>query len=284
MRKIVIASSVVLIALFVAVFAILLLAGESSEPEDTTDTTETTTTSVPKVKPIILETTVPPSTLTTSLATSTTLPGLVFQLNITPEKYYEKDSASLMLFKGDTGVVSVRGANDNKPAGVEIFVDDKPAGFTNEDGRLEIRNLEPGNYTLYAVKDGFSPASLNFSVWKSPYGLSIFVRRMLPESSRDEYISDGKVNVRFYDLPSCAICRVMRPRVSDIVSKNRDCVVYEIISLWKYSEELTGRFIGMTTPIIEIEGPGKSFQTSGMVSSQKLEDMLVKASPGCFGR
>lgn len=215
--------------------------------------------------------------------TTTTASGRsLLTVNIIPEKHYVKDTVSMRLYKGDTGVMRVMDSGGVKLSNVEVSLNGETVGFTNNDGLLALEDLSSGDHIITAVKSGFQLNSVNISVWKSSYGSSIFIRRKLSDSQRREYISDGRVNVRLYDLPSCAICRVMRPRVSGIVSDRRDCIVYEIVSLWKYNKELAGRFPGMQTPIIEVEGTAKSFQTSGMVSVTKMLDMIEQASPECF--
>lgn len=274
------------ILVFLIIASIVTLSGAyiimnlTETPAPMTSTTVSTT----------ITSTVEETTTLSDLTTISTLPSTTtilsqtsskFSLNVTPVSFNPDDPETLRLHKADMAVVTVSDDGGNPVSGASVYLGDDSAGVTDSGGTLRIGPLKDGDLTVRVEKIGFNPARLDVNVWESSYGLSTHVRRRLASSVRDDYISRGFVNFRFYDLPSCAICRVMRPKVSDIVSPNRDCIVYEIISLWKYNKELAGKFGLMQTPVIEIEGSNGMFQTSGYVSPAKLEDLIEKASPSC---
>lgn len=268
-------SAGLLLIVAVAVVGIgFLIAGGGSEGQAIITSTSTTSSVSTTVSSTTVETTV-------SSIPTTTVPKASLSLNITPSAYNPDDSDTLRLYDGDTAVLSASDASGRDVDGVEVYVGGELKGTTDSAGKLVFGPVEGGDYTLTAKKTGFEDSDMDLSVWDSEYGLSIYVRRKLEDSERDMNIRKGRVNLRFYDLPSCSICRVMRPTVSDIVSPNRDCILYEVISLWKYNEELAGKFGQTTTPVMEIQGQSGFFQTSGFVPSSQLETMIQKASPSC---
>lgn len=217
--------------------------------------------------------------LTTLLLTTTIINNL--EIQVMPEKFYEGDNATKRIYVGDNILVSIT-YNDLPIPNMEISLDNVPIGKTNQNGILGVEGIESGDHTLSIEHSEYGTITKTFNAYSTPYGLSRYVRRKLSEEEGEKHIKNGMVNLRFYDLPNCAICRVMRPRVSSLVGEHRNCIVYELISLWKYHDELVGKFTGLQTPIITVESSSYKSSTSGLVSMKRLEDMIERASPGCI--
>lgn len=190
---------------------------------------------------------------------------------------------SRKLYTGDdlqVYVNSTGGLND-----VKIFIDDEPAGDSIGEGLFILTDLDERDHKI-TVDGGGNSVEIDLAVWRTRYGLSLDVRNLLSEEERREVINDGKANLRFYDIPNCPNCIVMRPKVASIVEEYRECVAYELISLWKPGgrEDLKKYFpdqVKMVTPIIMVDGVNGRFSYMGIVPPETLIRNILKVAPAC---
>ncbi|MFC2154566.1 glutaredoxin family protein, partial [Candidatus Altiarchaeota archaeon] len=170
--------------------------------------------------------------------------------------------------------------NGNPVEGVEIFKEGVLLGESDKEGRLFTEALSSGAHVFNANKTGYAPVEKSFEVDRSRYGMSLEVRGLLSDSERHKAIKGGKASVRFYETPSCPNCKKVKDYMADILASNRECILYEVINLWAYQEELEGKFPKMTTPIIEIEGNEREFMMNGLVPSKTLKRRISDAMSG----
>lgn len=229
-------------------------------------------------------------TVAIHLETSTTLMGgnlTIFNKSIArlivelpPE---EMRSPSRKLYAGDTLLIAFNPKEGWKK--VKVLLDGTMLGESTGDRVFLVEDLTGGEHEINVERNGISIKTV-ISVWQTRYGLSRDVRTLLTEEERRMVIHEGGASLRFYDIPNCANCIVMRPKVAGLAEKFRHCISYELVSLWKPSvrEDLKRDFPDQSkvvTPVIVIEGPDGRFNYMGIVPPEKLEENIRTVAPAC---
>jgi len=263
-------------ALLSAAVYFLAPSGET-QPTSRVTTTKTVTTTEKTTKPQSNATsTTSSSQPTTTTQTTTTLEAVEetgeLEINTTAKKYYKNDDLTVL--------VTSRGERVEEAT---VTVDGTEQQATNSQGEATFYALEGGEHEIKAEKNGYntSHATINVSIYSYPYSEDVRIQRTPAE--RRSLIDQGKVVFRFYDSPSCAYCRIMKPWAAEIVNRNRECIAYELLVLYydgprEEVRELFEDEESVSTPVIVIEGLGGRYVSSGPLSKTELEDMIFEAS------
>ncbi|MFH1721507.1 MAG: hypothetical protein ABH950_02755 [Candidatus Altiarchaeota archaeon] len=184
------------------------------------------------------------------------------------------------VYRRDRLKVKVSDSEGNALPDVQILIDKSKEAKTDDTGIAYVVASSHGPHVLSAEKEGYLSANVSLDVDESRYGQSLAVRRLLSTDERQRAISVGKASLRVYETPICPNCRKVKDFTADVIAANRDCILYEVINLWTYQKELEGRFPVMTTPIVEIEGSGRTFQMNGLISKNTLQKRLESSMTG----
>jgi hypothetical protein len=236
--------------------------GGNKPPEKPATTTYTTSTSTTTTESPITPTS-SSSTLTTT-STTTTLGFRVLTVTYSPEKLYRLDDAVLTVESGGSPIT-----------GALVYVDGEYSGST-ADGSYDILSLTGGMHEVVVVKQGYMNVSVTVTVSEDTYATSKDVHRELSLIERNQAFLEGKADVRFYTTPFCVNCAQVRRKLDKLVDDNRECIVYEKLSYYKYRNELGGGDL----PFIIVQGDNGEFTVNGLVSMSRVEDMIERAS-GC---
>jgi hypothetical protein len=172
--------------------------------------------------------------------------------------------------------VSVYVSSNGQPMdGVEIYLNHILHGETDE-GYYAIENLPGGDHMISVKFDGYYEVSAPISVSDDSYATSRDVRSPISETEKQKANSDGKAIVSFYETSFCTNCDVVRRKLNIVVDKNRDCLVYEKLSYWKYRDRLWSGSL----PFITIDGRLGTYKANGLVKMESLKGMMERAS-GC---
>ncbi|MBU0762508.1 MAG: hypothetical protein KKD39_05730 [Candidatus Altiarchaeota archaeon] len=252
------------LAFMVFVFSVLvgaLIYAESqlqTPPQTTTSSTLVSTTSSTS------STTSSIFASTTQIQTTTsTLPGVI-SVTYSPKNIYHLDDVYINMSSS---------RSSDQP--YVIYLNGLLRDQTHSD-TYSILSVSGGEYEVIVSRHGFKNVSVKFDVDKTTYGNSKETSIKLSPGERQKAIGSGKASVRFYGSSSCSICASVRPRLNKLVDDNRECVVYEKLSAVIHPEEVLPGLL----PTIVVEGRYGLFKISGMVSMDKVKDMIKRAS-GC---
>lgn len=236
-------------------------------PEETTTTASSTTSTTSTSSTSVAEST---STTEAPTTTTSTMPRKTMALGYSQEKLYLHDSLDVQVSSGG-----------NPLRDVSVYLDGRLLFPPGQEEHL-LESLEGGDHTVSASAEGYYNASSNFSVATTTYSNSQEVRRRLTEGERQDAISSGKADFRFYDSPGCPNCKSVLRYLTNIIDKNRQCVIYEKLWVYDNTNELQEHFGKgvLEFPLIVVEGPRGTYKTQGIVSANALREMITSAS-GC---
>lgn len=210
-------------------------------------------------------------------------PGAKIVVDLQGKKIYPP---SRKLYANDDVLVIV--SPSDGAAKAKIYLDNTFMGVTTGEGSFLLEDLSGKEHKI-AVETAELSVDTVIPVWRTRYGLSLDVRDLLTGEERRNAISEGEANLRFYDIPNCANCIVMRPKVASIVENYRHCIAYELISLWKppVREDLKKEFPDQSkvvTPVIIVEGANGKYSYMGIVPPATLIKNILKVAPACSNK
>ncbi len=227
-----------------------------------TSTISTTTSSVPTTsmpgEPD--KTTTVPQIATTT----TTIPLGVIHISIDPKNPYRKDDV----------YVTVDPDPHSEKKGL-IKVNEKIIDTIGDDP-FKLISLESGDYEVIVTMEGYEDSSYHFEVAQETYATSRDVRQKLSRGEELIAINEGKAVIRFYDTASCSICKAVVAQLNKVVDDNRECIVYEKLSYYKYSSRFGTGYL----PFIEIEGKNGQMNANGQVKMSSIKNMVERVA-GC---
>jgi thiol-disulfide isomerase/thioredoxin len=209
------------------------------------------------------------STTTTTVATTTTVPALLeLDVAYSPSPVHRGDFVRLNVTSGGVAL-----------GGVSVYLDGKYGGDTL-DGVFKTPALGSGLHRILLSKGGYGNVSFNLNVSSVPYTSSREVYRLMSQSERNAFITGGYVSVRYYYTPVCPQCRIVEPKLDELVRQFRDCILYEKVNLLKpeHAARLKGRFgPSVQTPFLEFEGVNGVFTAQGLVHSSVMRNLFERA-------
>ena len=208
-------------------------------------------------------TTTSTSTTSSISTTTSTIPLKIMEILYSPDKIY----------RGDDAIISVSMGDDAKGSKLHINGDYK--GVIG-DSVFNLLSLEGGQHNIVLEKDGYVNGTLMLQVDIDSYATSRDVRQKMSRGEEIQHIAKGKSVIRFYDTASCSICKAVVSQLNKLVDDNRDCVVYEKLSYYKYSAKLGPGLL----PFIEVEGSMGERTANGPVKMSTVKNM-VESTSGC---